>query len=175
MLGEHSVTLHSSNKLGAPLCFFRSTQNKFISPLINKDLEAQDLTDKSKGWTQVWGLGLLDSKLLSPTHVTHSRCLRIVTCLIIPSSLFRNSGIPAEPSPGGFVMEVLPLLLPRGTPGTASLTHLQAQKQPEPCTMQSSRKRKFAPSRSSLGFYFICSSVCVFFPARQVSVRNHKW
>lgn len=112
---------------------------------INKDLEAQDLTDKSKGWTQVWGLGLLDCKLLSATHVTDSRRLRIVTCLIIPSSLFRNSGIPAEPRPVSFVIEGLPPLLPRGTPGTASLTHLQAQKQPEPCTMQPSRKTESLP------------------------------
>lgn len=110
-----------------------------------------------------WGLRWLDCKPPSTTHLTHSRCLRNVTCLVSPSPLFGNSGVNAEPRPSKFAMEVLTLCLPRGAPISASLTHLQAQKQPEPCKTQPSMKREFTrvPLKSQIPRLLFHSLQCV--------------
>lgn len=98
-----------------------------------------------------------------PLHVTHSRCLRNVTGLVSPSPPFWNSGVTTEPRPSSFMMEVLTLCLARGTPVSASLTHLQAQKQPEPGKTQRSMKRESTrvPLKSQIPAFTSFAPVCV--------------
>lgn len=126
-----------------------------------------------------WGLRWLDCKPPSTTHVTHSRCLRNVTGLVSPSSPFWNSGVTTEPRPSSFMMEVLTLCLARGAPVSASLTHLQAQKQPEPGKTQRSMKRESTrvPLKSQIPAFTSFASVCVSFPANgflpQITTADH--